>query len=490
MSDGSLRRTRAASSRPLPWWPAALLGAGFGLYFLAPHENVSAAAVLALVVYGSAMYIVPACRPARGCLISPLSWSLLLFGVSMVVCPILIAFYGPTRSVLPTLPSGESTDLALMLTTVAFVAFCVGFGAANGWFRRRIATRRMTGWFDSPLPSWLPLLFVGLGLAGLALSFTTPQELAAYFTSPVESRTAAAEGATSSEFIGLVLRPFLGFGIIAAWCRYVDTAMMPRRLALFAVICGIFLSYGTFGFNRASFVYPLVAILAVYSRRIRRIPLPSLIALGVVGGILLGSIGIYRRGELTAGEFIGNSARNSISEEFDLVEQVQTYGGAPQFLAFILTQSEQAAPRWGDAVLSGIASPVPVFGKAFRGVSGTGMYNRWIYGTTDIRDQVIPFAGELFIDLRVPGVLIGFAILGAVVARLQLAFVNARTALGLFVTQYVAMWIAFLIIGSVEVVSQFFIYFMWPIYLVIAYSLLRSSRRQIGLNQAHRHTLG
>ena len=117
---------------------------------LAPHENVSAA-VLALVVYGSAMYIVPACRPARGCLISPLSWSLLLFGVSMVVCPILIAFYGPTRSVLPTLPSGESTDLALMLTTVAFVAFCVGFCATNGWFRRRIATRRMTGWFDSPL---------------------------------------------------------------------------------------------------------------------------------------------------------------------------------------------------------------------------------------------------------------------------------------------------------------------------------------------------
>ena len=79
-------------------------------------------------------------------------------------------------------------------------------------------------------------------------------------------------------------------------------------------------------------------------------------------------------------------------------------------------------------MLSGIVSPVPVLGKTFRGVSGTGMYNRWIYGTADIRDQVIPFAGELFIDLRVPGVLIGFAILGAVVARLQLAFINARTA--------------------------------------------------------------
>jgi hypothetical protein len=118
---------------------------------------------------------------------------------------------------------------------------------------------------------------------------------------------------------------------------------------------------------------------------------------------------------------------------------------------------------------------VPIFGKQFRDASGTGMYNRWIYGTTEIRDQVIPFTGDLFIDLRVPGVLIGFAILGAVLARLQLAFIYARTALGLFVTQYVSMWIAFLIIGSAEVVGQFFVYFMWPIYVVIAYSILRST---------------
>ena len=39
--------------------------------------------------------------------------------------------------------------------------------------------------------------------------------------------------------------------------------------------------------------------------------------------------------------------------------------------------------------------------------------------------------------------------------------------------QFTAMWIAFLIIGSLEVVSQIFVYFFWPIYVLVGYQWLR-----------------
>ena len=139
-----------------------------------------------------------------------------------------------------------------------------------------------------------------------------------------------------------------------------------------------------------------------------------------------------------------------------------------------MTETDATRPRWGGALLSGIAAPVPVLGKSFRDASGTGLYNGWIYGSADFHDQVIPFAGELYIDLRFVGVLVGFLMLGAIVARLQVGFVQATTALGAFVSQYVGMWLAFPIVGSAEVVSQIFVYFMWPVYVAIGYSLLRS----------------
>jgi hypothetical protein len=56
---------------------------------------------------------------------------------------------------------------------------------------------------------------------------------------------------------------------------------------------------------------------------------------------------------------------------------------------------------------------------------------------------------------------------------LQSNFERSDTALGLYVTQYTSMWVSFLIIGSFEVVSQIFVYFFWPIYILIGWEALR-----------------
>jgi hypothetical protein len=476
MVDGGRAHRHTQPSNPtMPVWPIALLVAGLILYAFAPQTSLLPAGIAALVVFASALYVFPACRPGRGLAISPLGWALFLFGLSMVACPILISFFGPTRSTLPSMPDSTAISLASVLTTVAFVAFCVGFTIAYGRVTRRPRDPGI-GWFRSPFPRWVPAVFVCVGLIGMALSFGSPGDLLAYLSSPSEVRAAAAEEATYQGFLGLILRPFLGFGLIMIWCRSVDATPRSRRAALARlalVVSGVLVSYGTFGFNRASIAYPLVGVIAVYSRRIRRIGIVGLACIAVVSLLLLGAIGIYRSGSSTAGEFVGVSGRAAIRDELDLNQEIQGYGGAPQFLAFVMTRAETMPPAWGRAIVSGVVAPVPILGEPFRETSGTGLYNAWIYGSAGFRDQVIPFAGELFIDLRVPGVVIGFLLLGALVARLHAGFVRATTALGAFVAQYIGMWVAFPIIGSAEVVSQTFVYFLWPIYATIAYAMLR-----------------
>jgi hypothetical protein len=476
MVDGARSHLHTRRLKPtLPVWPIALLVAGLILYAFAPQTSLLPAGIFALVVFVSALYVFPACRPGQRLAISPLGWALFLFGLSMIACPILISFFGPTRSTLPSMPGSTAISLASALTTVAFVAFCIGFTIAYGRVTRRPRDPGI-GWFRSPFPRWVPAAFVCVGLIGMALSFGGTGDLLAYLSSPTEVRAAAAEEATYRGFLGLILRPFLGFGLIMIWCRSVDATPRSRRAALARlalVVSGVIVSYGTFGFNRASIAYPLVGVIAVYSRRIRRIGIVGVACIAVVSLLLLGAIGIYRSGSSTAGEFVGVSGRAAIRDELDLNQEIQGYGGAPQFLAFVMARAEAMRPAWGRAILSGVIAPVPILGEPFRESSGTGLYNHWIYGSAGFRDQVIPFAGELFIDLRVPGVVIGFLLLGALVARLHAGFVRATTALGAFVAQYVGMWIAFPIIGSAEVVSQTFVYFLWPIYATIAYAMIR-----------------
>ena len=46
--------------------------------------------------------------------------------------------------------------------------------------------------------------------------------------------------------------------------------------------------------------------------------------------------------------------------------------------------------------------------------------------------------------------------------------------------QFTAMWISFLIIGSLEVVSQILVYFFWPIYVLVGYQWLVGDPVSIG----------
>ena len=179
----------------------------------------------------------------------------------------------------------------------------------------------------------------------------------------------------------------------------------------------------------------------------------------------------YRDRTLPDGTISNASALKRIVNNSDFNEELQTYAGGPQFLAFLLQDTHYARDlHHGKTLVSSAMSPVPVVGAQFRPSSGVTFYNELVYGSADCVDQIIPFQGELFINFHLPGVLLGFFLLGVSIRWLQGRFDRAPTALQAFAWQYGAIWLAFLVAGGVAGASQVFVFFFWPIYALAAWA--------------------
>jgi hypothetical protein len=269
------------------------------------------------------------------------------------------------------------------------------------------------------------------------------------------------------------------------WCHWADRwgrlGSSTRRLASTAVLTlPALLSFATFNYNRGSFIAPLVSLTAVYLARVQRVSLVALAGFGsaVIGLVIL--IGLYRAGGMGMSELAGDaSARQELTQKLKLGDEIQIYGQAPQFLAFILEQSEYGKHLYlGLTLISSVMHPVPVLGENFRATSGPSLYNEMIYGKNGFSDQIIPFQGELFLNFHILGIIAGYWLLGVVTARLQHAFKEARTALDLYMTLYVSYWVVFLIQANPAIVSQIFVYFLGPIYVYFATRMVVSKLRR------------
>jgi hypothetical protein len=274
---------------------------------------------------------------------------------------------------------------------------------------------------------------------------------------------------------GTFLKPFLGFAFIMLWCNWVDRfgrkGSSTRRMAVTALLTlPALLSFATFNYNRGSFIAPLVAITAVYLAKVQRVSLVALAGFGsvVLGGLIL--LGLYRASGAGMNELAGDSgARAELAQKLNMAEQIQVYGQAPQFLGFVLEQTDYGRNLYlGTTLISSLMHPVPLLGEHFRPTSGPTLYNEMIYGKNGFNDQIMPFQGELFMNFHIPGIAAGYGLLGLATAALQRLFYRARSALQIYATLYVSYWVLFLIQANPAIVSQICIYFLWPIYLYVA----------------------
>lgn len=448
-------------------------------FLLAPAENRYPAAPAAALVFFLVQCFLPGCRPVASRPLCPWNWALFVFFLQLVLLPLSLLLFGPLPGVLPALPSDLAINLAILINVAAFLSFC----SVYHFLWRRSEAARQSGVAQPATRAVTPSLFyialnAAIGLTGFFFAFGNFGALERYFSDPSGYLSGLPTVAGKlGVAAGLFLRPFLGFALVLGWCRWLDRVSDRRinkwsgivTLLAIPVVC---FSNATFHYNRGALLVPLVAMLAVMVGGPRRFPRRTLAFAGAALLVVLSVMpfyGVYRSSNFTLRQLASeHSAREFLTDRIDLPEMFQVYGGAPQFLAYFLEQGRWAAhPAWGRVLVSSALAPVPILGKPFRPETGTAIYNRLIYGASDVADQIAPFTGEIFLDFHLAGVLAGFCLLGWAAHKLQRAFEGSRTSVEIFLWQYFTIWTFFLIFGSVSVVSQIFLYFGWPLYFYL-----------------------
>lgn len=485
------RRTRSRFSASVAWSVLALAAVATAFAF-APSENKYPCALAGAFVFFLVQWFSPACRPVSGKLLCPWNWALFVFFLQLVLLPASVLVSGPSMGVLPFLPSDRAINLAMLINAAAFISFC----ATYHYFAHTSRIDQEASESQMPLSSRqsMSLSFIALngaiGIIGFFLAFGALDKVAEYFSDPPGFLSRLADASDRLGLAaGLFLRPFFGIFVVMLWCRWLDRSKRRKTGVLVSAvtiltIAAVCLSNATFNYNRGSVVVPLVAMVAVIASNPNRVARRTVIVAGAVVGLVLlvaPFFGVYRSSEFTGKEILKDpSVRNALVDRVELTEMFQVYGGAPQFLGFFLEMGRWGGdPQWGKVLGSSALAPIPILGKPFRETSGTAIYNRFIYGKLEVQDQIAPFQGETFLDFHLPGMLVGFAVLGWVAFKLQTAFVQSSSFFDAFVWQYFSVWAFFLIFGSLSVVCQIFIYFCWPFYLYFIYQRLhRLSIRQ------------
>ncbi len=438
------------------------------LVFLWPWERPLPAGCAGVLVFGLVQVLFPHCRPVRKAPLCPWNWALLVFGFKLVVLPLAEVVGGVKVGELPRLPSDASINFALLLEALAFFSVAFAYNLSQSRLMRSPALTWRT-------PKSLAVIYLGIGTAGLWFFFGDIDTLLSYLGDPASYlalQAAQKQGADWKVAASTFLRPFLGFAFVLMLCRLLDDPRPRFKLTKGAAgaltILAAAISCSMFSYNRGAFVAPMLAICAVLlagrSRQARRLVLFT----GLAGAVLLVVSTTYRatHGRTDLRSSLGDW--QMAASELDFASQVQVYGNGPQFLGFVLEETEGGDLRWGGELVSALLSPVPVLGKDFRSSSGTALYNR-LLNRGEAEDQVVSFVGELFLNFHVPGILVGFAGIGTLLSRLQDGFARSQSALPIYVTQLTATWLLFLAVGSLTVVAQIAIYFYWPVYVYLGW---------------------
>ncbi|MDQ2833588.1 MAG: hypothetical protein M3Y50_07540 [Acidobacteriota bacterium] len=425
------------------------------------------AAILSISSYVIAPLILFRCRPGWKPLLSPLNWFFVIFFLALVATPLVVWTQGPYVSIFPSAPSPFSVNVGLLVYTLAYWSFC----AAVHRFRKEdrviavaSAHRDNDSWYPS---NAMIATFLTLGIIGVLLFFRSPERILQYFLDPqaylLNIDSEGSGRATVADLASLLLRSFFPFSLLLMWSRaFVGTGAVARtrEVLLLALIA---LSSPIYSYERSSVVIPMLSIAAVLSKR------KSASGMIILGGLFVGTVGLV---------IVLTSYRTSPLEQIGAVQavsmgdQYQTYAMSPQFLGLLLEKTHYGRRlSLGRVLVSSVMTPVPVLGKPFREGSGTSIFGE-LSGRTDLPS---PFAGELFLDFHLGGVIAGFFVVGYLLCLLENAFQTAREPLEIYILQFAAVWLGYTVTSSISVVSLAAIYLAVPIYVIL---FLRRLRRR------------
>ena len=427
---------------------------------------------ISFVTFLAVQLLVPRVRWNSDRVFGPGNVAAMLFFLQLVVLPTALVLSGPFLGTLRFFPADQYVNTAVMLQALAYVCYAGGYVA----YSKPLQPRRLL--LEPGLAAGVAIAFIVLGAVGLGLAFSSVGALVDYFSG--HGDIFEEEGpATLSAAAGQFLRPFLAYGVIILWAarmarRRPGARLQPLELGLIVVAIG---ASATYNYNRGSVVVPLLALVTAYScfgRRQSPARTVALLALLAAIGFLFGEYRDVYSG--TRGGAINPAAAGMNEPAASFADNVQGYGNGPQFWAVVIQEVDRTGMRHGDSIVSSVMFPVPVLGKPFRDTSGPTLYNELIYGEPDIRDQNLPLGAELYWNFGVPGIIVGYFLLGFALRRLDDRVKIAPDALASFTWSYCGIWTALLVIHSISVLAQMVVYFFWPMITMVVVTYFTRSR--------------
>jgi hypothetical protein len=436
------------------------------------HATRYPAVPVAFATFLVIQLLVPRVRWNRDRVVGPGNVATTLFFLQLVVIPTVLVLSGPSPGTLRFFPADQYVNTALMLQALAYACYAVGYIA----WRKPVRPRPLL--LEPGLTTGIAFSYIALGVVGLALAFPSVGALVDYFSGQGDIFE-PLRPATLGEAAGQFLRPFLTYGVIILWAariarRRPGARLQPLEMGLIVVAIG---ASATYNYNRGSVVVPLLALVTAYSCFGRRQSLARVVALLAILAVLGFTFGEYRGFYSgTHGGEVNPAAAGLDRQDTSFAHNLQVYANGPQFWAVVVQEVDRTGMRHGESIVSSALYPLPKLGKSFRNTSGPTAYNELIYGKPDIIDQILGFGTELYWNFGIPGIVVGYFLLGFAVRRFDDRVEVAPDALASYSWSYCGTWVALLVINSISVLAQIIIYFFWPVFAMFVVAYLARSR--------------
>jgi len=412
----------------------------------------------------------------------PGNFPLIYFVLNLIVAPFVhcltgeftVAFRGDMETVL---------NKTLLVHLASFAAFVIGFQVARARFEP-------AGSAAGPAPDAAclrkraPLIFAWAltGLISLYLLFGGFAEYVEHFRD-IGNRLARFESGTGRYMIGLSFLPVaMGFVFLSVLPK-LGARAGALLLLITSVAAAPLLSYTG---SRGATVNYIIALLIVFSRFKRRIPFA--VACAVALPVLLACIlfGLVRSDTDIAGlDDILSLSSSAVADDFDpsafLLAEVARFDVSAAMIDYV---DRTGKLRYGATFLSAPLKLVPtsVHAREGRG-GGTELLGEALYGPGKramMSTKACPLAAELYGNFHLPGVILGFLLVGVFWGLLDGFYFRLRSHAGVWLLATAATLAYFMFSVSFDLFFQRCALMTAPIVLFMAIEWVAGYARGTG----------